>query len=264
MADNLTDITFELVSIITQIKRLNVVRQKMDTEIDKINEHVLGKELTQIVKKKALVGTILSLIPFIGTIIYVIILWTMYLAINKKIGLKSLSNIKATVINGMLTNIIIYLIVVIIMLPILSAVVEVVILPIGIIISCAVCYYLTIISAIIYFKLLTTNLKKIYKISNDSMVEMDKTDTNLYKEEKDLQSNLSIKNTKIVNKNVSDTSTEICPKCNSKLDEKSKYCTNCGEQIIRNKVCPNCNKEIKQNHKFCPNCGFTLNELGRK
>ena len=154
MADNLTDITFELVSIITQIKRLNVVRQKMDTEIDKINEHVLGKELTQIVKKKALVGTILSLIPFIGTIIYVIILWTMYLAINKKIGLKSLSNIKATVINGMLTNIIIYLIVVIIMLPILSAVVEVVILPIGIIISCAVCYYLTIISAIIYFKLL--------------------------------------------------------------------------------------------------------------
>lgn len=71
---------------------------------------------------------------------------------------------------------------------------------------------------------------------------------------------------------------KFCPKCGSKVENKSvnnqntKYCSNCGEQVEENsEFCSHCgattNKEKKsnensinnQNTKFCANCGAKIN-----
>ena len=35
----------------------------------------------------------------------------------------------------------------------------------------------------------------------------------------------------------------------------AKFCTNCGEQLVKEKKCPKCGKVLKSNAKFCPECG---------
>ena len=80
------------------------------------------------------------------------------------------------------------------------------------------------------------------------------------------------------------TSMMVCPKCNAKIKDGSKFCPECGEKIeapstgkvacvscaasikegskfcpecgaIQKKVCSNCNAELKGDARFCPECG---------
>ena len=49
---------------------------------------------------------------------------------------------------------------------------------------------------------------------------------------------------------------QFCKACGVKLDKKQKYCPECGALQIF--ICPNCKKEIDENAKFCPECGEKL------
>ena len=45
----------------------------------------------------------------------------------------------------------------------------------------------------------------------------------------------------------------FCKECGAKCDENSKFCDNCGCELIWN--CEKCGKPISINAKFCKNCG---------
>lgn len=49
--------------------------------------------------------------------------------------------------------------------------------------------------------------------------------------------------------------TKCCPKCGQKVDDESKFCTNCGTPLTI--ICPNCHTEVEPG-KFCSNCGKPL------
>lgn len=46
-----------------------------------------------------------------------------------------------------------------------------------------------------------------------------------------------------------------CPKCNSPLESKVKFCPECGASITPEKFCSNCGIKLKAYAKFCPDCG---------
>lgn len=46
-----------------------------------------------------------------------------------------------------------------------------------------------------------------------------------------------------------------CKNCFSKITSSSKFCKNCGLEVVFIINCSCCNKEIKSNSKFCKFCG---------
>ncbi len=46
-----------------------------------------------------------------------------------------------------------------------------------------------------------------------------------------------------------------CPECGYSIDPKSRFCPNCGHQILVFRRCPKCGKNLTPKAKFCPNCG---------
>ena len=59
---------------------------------------------------------------------------------------------------------------------------------------------------------------------------------------------------------------KYCPKCNSKYDDKYRFCKRCGNtlsvvQKVRKsnvKFCPKCKLEYVNKYKFCKKCGCSL------
>lgn len=134
------------------------VKGFIDDATDSFTEKQLGEDLLKIVKSKAFKACIIcglfGLVPFIGGIFVSIFsfyfTWSMYLAINKKVGITLSGNIGKTVVSGVITNLIGCYVVVII--------VDMISVPIFIIeklVLFAICYVLIIFSAILYMKILT-------------------------------------------------------------------------------------------------------------
>lgn len=134
------------------------VKGFIDDVTDNFTEKQLGEDLLKIVKSKAFKACIIcglfGLLPFVGgffaTIFSFYFTWSMYLAINKKVGITLSGNLGKTVVSGVITNLIGCYIGVII--------VDIVFVPIFIIeklLLFAICYVLIIFSAILYMKILT-------------------------------------------------------------------------------------------------------------
>ena len=49
--------------------------------------------------------------------------------------------------------------------------------------------------------------------------------------------------------------TLTCPKCQAEIDLNSRYCSQCGHQIIIENKCPQCGKNLPAKAKFCMFCG---------
>ena len=61
-----------------------------------------------------------------------------------------------------------------------------------------------------------------------------------------------------------------CPKCKEEISDNSKFCSNCGTNIIeylakleeeKYIICPNCDKKIEKDAKFCKYCGITIKDF---
>ena len=52
-----------------------------------------------------------------------------------------------------------------------------------------------------------------------------------------------------------ETKTIICKKCGCENSIQYKFCTNCGEKVIREDICSSCGAELNEGQKFCPECG---------
>ncbi len=55
--------------------------------------------------------------------------------------------------------------------------------------------------------------------------------------------------------------TKDCPSCGASLNEKAKFCPECGHKFVvaGKKQCVHCNAEITARAKFCPECGKSQN-----
>ena len=51
-----------------------------------------------------------------------------------------------------------------------------------------------------------------------------------------------------------------CPKCSKELENGTKFCDNCGTEIIETLYCPNCGNPVNQDSVFCQSCGAPLTE----
>ena len=51
-----------------------------------------------------------------------------------------------------------------------------------------------------------------------------------------------------------------CPNCNKQLEDGTKFCDSCGNQIIETIFCQNCGKETSTEFAFCQNCGASLSD----
>ena len=63
----------------------------------------------------------------------------------------------------------------------------------------------------------------------------------------------------------------ICSKCGFEIDDKNKFCPNCGSKVPqdesskeRYKFCPKCGSKISADTKICPNCGINFKGKFRK
>ena len=70
--------------------------------------------------------------------------------------------------------------------------------------------------------------------------------------------------------------TKPCPDCGKELEEKAKFCTDCGYKfavvtpaavsqddtvrVANTKPCPDCGKELEDKAKFCTDCGYKFNQ----
>jgi membrane protease subunit (stomatin/prohibitin family) len=64
-------------------------------------------------------------------------------------------------------------------------------------------------------------------------------------------------------KSVSTTATGVkemlaCPKCHNEVAVDSRFCQNCGAQLVAQNRCPECQAELPAEAKFCSNCGHKL------
>lgn len=51
-----------------------------------------------------------------------------------------------------------------------------------------------------------------------------------------------------------------CPKCGFDNNPNNKFCSKCGEQIIKESLysCPRCGSDVNEEDAFCPSCGWEL------
>ncbi len=49
-----------------------------------------------------------------------------------------------------------------------------------------------------------------------------------------------------------------CASCGAEVNSNSKFCSECGAKIEKNKFCSNCGKQVSANAKFCTECGNKL------
>ncbi|MBQ8797280.1 MAG: zinc ribbon domain-containing protein [Oscillospiraceae bacterium] len=49
-----------------------------------------------------------------------------------------------------------------------------------------------------------------------------------------------------------------CPKCNKELEDGTKFCDDCGEQIVETIFCQNCGQQTSTEYAFCQYCGASL------
>jgi len=52
-----------------------------------------------------------------------------------------------------------------------------------------------------------------------------------------------------------------CPKCHAQIDPNSRYCSQCGHQIIIENKCPQCGKNLPAKAKFCMFCGGKVEKV---
>jgi len=51
-----------------------------------------------------------------------------------------------------------------------------------------------------------------------------------------------------------------CPKCHNEVPVGSRFCQNCGTQLVIQNRCPECRTELPAEAKFCSSCGHRLGE----
>jgi membrane protease subunit (stomatin/prohibitin family) len=51
-----------------------------------------------------------------------------------------------------------------------------------------------------------------------------------------------------------------CPKCHNEVAPDSRFCRNCGTQLVVMNRCPKCQTELPAEAKFCSSCGMKLGE----
>jgi len=51
-----------------------------------------------------------------------------------------------------------------------------------------------------------------------------------------------------------------CPECQNSIPISSKFCPDCGHQLLVFNQCARCNKNLTPNTKFCPRCGHSAEE----
>jgi membrane protease subunit (stomatin/prohibitin family) len=49
-----------------------------------------------------------------------------------------------------------------------------------------------------------------------------------------------------------------CPRCHNEVPENSRFCQNCGAQLVIMNRCPKCRTELPPEAKFCSSCGHRL------
>jgi membrane protease subunit (stomatin/prohibitin family) len=54
--------------------------------------------------------------------------------------------------------------------------------------------------------------------------------------------------------------TAPCPECQNAIPANSKFCPDCGHQLLVFTQCARCNKNLMPNAKFCSRCGFQAEE----
>ena len=54
--------------------------------------------------------------------------------------------------------------------------------------------------------------------------------------------------------------TAPCPECHNAIPASSKFCPDCGHQLLVFTQCARCNKNLMPNAKFCSRCGFPAEE----
>lgn len=63
---------------------------------------------------------------------------------------------------------------------------------------------------------------------------------------------------RFVQKNSASQDGLCCPKCNSRHDAGSKFCSECGAKLPGGVVCPQCGASISETAKFCSLCGAKI------
>ena len=51
-----------------------------------------------------------------------------------------------------------------------------------------------------------------------------------------------------------------CTKCGSELNQNAKFCSECGEKVIREFKCKSCGNKLLPNTKFCDQCGSSVED----
>ena len=67
----------------------------------------------------------------------------------------------------------------------------------------------------------------------------------------------------IINKRSKNGLAEIikqCPQCGARIEDDSRFCSECGKEIAQANVCPHCGASVGEGDAFCQNCGKNLNE----
>ena len=67
----------------------------------------------------------------------------------------------------------------------------------------------------------------------------------------------------IINKRNKNRLAEInkqCSHCGARIEDDSRFCSECGKEITKANVCPHCGASVGEGDAFCPNCGKNLSE----